>query len=108
MSQEIADGDRCAAVFISPERDVGRNWIVEAQAAAFDPLHDQRRRRQDFRQRREVEHRVHTRFRRLNFQGKMSEGLAPEWAVRGAYFDDGGGEGLDGDCALEYLSCPRE
>jgi len=28
--------------------------------------------------------------------------------VRGAYFDDGGGEGLDGDCALEYLSCPRE
>jgi hypothetical protein len=108
MSQQIADGDRCATVFISPEGNVVRNWIVEAQAAAFDASHDQRRRRQDFCQRREVEHRVLARVPSLDFPGKMPEGLAPEWPVRGAYFDDGGGEGFDGDCALEYLSCPRE
>ena len=94
MSQEIADGDRGAAVFVSPARDVGRNWIVEAQAAAFDPLHDQRRRRQDFRQRREVEHRVFTRVRSLNIQGKMPEGLAPEWPVRGTTSTTAAGKAL--------------
>ncbi len=101
MGQEIADGDRRPTVFITPERDVRRNRIVKAHAATFDHSHDQRRRREDLRQRREVEHRVVARGCGVCFKREMPEGLVPEWLVGGAYFDDSSGEGLVGDSTLE-------
>lgn len=38
----------------------------------------------------------------------MPERLLPERLMCGAYFDDSSGEGLVGDCALEYPPCRGE
>jgi hypothetical protein len=101
MGQQIANGDRRPTVFVTPERDVHRNRIIKAQATAFDHSHDQRRRRENLRQRREIEHRVVTRGCGVRFEREMPEGLVPEWLVRRTYFDDSGGEGLVGDSTPE-------
>ena len=101
MRQQVADGD-VGAIRALPCGNVLADAIVEAEHAALDLLHGERRGREHLGQRRQVEDRVVCRRRRGRLVAEASECPAPEGPGRVADFNDRRGKRLLPDSLLEY------
>ena len=80
VSQQVPDGDVCLPVTFEP-RDVARDPVAQADSSLLDQHHHARRRRHNFRQRREIENRIERHGLDRRNERAIPEGLLVDDAV---------------------------